>query len=359
MNKKILFFCSVTKIGGAETNIVKISNELNKLGFEVHFATLEDNGPMFTYCKDYGKSFTEIGLFTKHPINAIKKYAHLLKTEKFDVVFNFGLRVEIFSRLVTKFVSSRTRSVANIRSTNSFRKFHQIWLDRCTSFLVDTWVSNSVAGKNIYTKREKINRQKIKVIYNYIEPIVGLVENDFVKTKSPIKIGVLANIRKLKGHYDLIPLTYSLLDVNIIPQFILAGSDNSEGDFQLKVTKNKLEKYFDFRGYTEDKDSFFSSIDIFLLPSYIEGMPTSVLEAMAYNKPIVTTDIDGIPEQIENGVNGFALPPGDIVGFTRAIVRIINDDYLRNKFIDRNKKIIATTFSKQEKINDWVKVIME
>ncbi len=359
MNKKILFFCSVTKIGGAETNIVKISHELNALGFEIHFATLEDNGPMFSYCEDIGKSFTEIGLFSKKPFDAIHKYTDLLKKQQFDVVFNFGLRVEVFSRLMTKLISPQTRSIANIRSTNSFRKLHQVWMDKCTAFLVDTWVSNSIAGKRIYAQREKIPIDKIKVIYNYIEPIEEFKIKPFNGNKNCLRIGVLANIRKLKGHYDLIPLTKSLVKEGITPVFILAGSDNTNGDFERRVIAENLGQYFDFRGYTDDKATFFADTDIFLLPSYLEGMPTSVLEAMAYQKPVVTTNIDGIPEQIENGVNGFAIPPGDIQGFTRAIVKIINDEYLRNKFIERSNMVLATTFSKEEKINEWVKVIIE
>lgn len=357
MNKKILFFCSVTKIGGAETNIIKISHELAQRGYEVHFATLEDNGPMFNSCRDIGKSFTEIGLFLDSPLQSIKKFTNLLKEHQFAAVFNFGLRVELFSRILTKLFSARTRSIANIRSTNAFRKIYQVLLDRSTSFLVDEWVSNSEAGKRIYLQREKIDARKIKVIYNFIEtiPLEKVVHR--IMKSNEVRIGILSRIKKLKGHYDLIPLTKELLKFNIKPLFILAGLDNTNDDFEQQVKSNRYEEYFEFRGFTEDRDQFFADIDIFMLPSYLEGMPTSILEAMAYQKPIVTTNIDGIPEQIENGVNGFALPPGDFEGFARAIKRIVEDDYLRHKFVERNMILIESTFKKEEKIEEWIKVI--
>src|SRR6185369_3826699 len=148
MERKVLFFCSETHMGGTETNIISISKELRQRGFEVHIATLEDNGSMFSKCEEFATSLTVIDLFHKVPINSFLKYVRLLKKHKFDVILNFGLRVEIFSRILTPLFSRKSKIISNIRSTDRFRRFYHVWLDMLTHGVVDKWVSNSIAGKN-------------------------------------------------------------------------------------------------------------------------------------------------------------------------------------------------------------------
>lgn len=325
-------------------------------GYDVHFAVLDDNGPMFIKCTPFAASLNVIGLFSEEPVKSVSRYVRLLKSHQFEAVFNFGLRVEIFSRILTKIYSPQTRVISNIRSTNNFRKFYELFLDKATSFLVDKWVSNSIAGKKIYEHREKIPPSKIEVIYNYIEPIDRSVIDQRPIDKNKVRIGILANIKPLKGHEDLIPLVDELKAQGISPLFVCAGADNMNGAFTQKVKKLGLWEYFDFTGYNDDKTIFFNSIDIFLLPSYLEGMPTSILESMAYGKPVISTDIDGIPEQIENGVNGFLVKPGDIEGYANRIVDLVNNPGLMAQFVSNSLEIIQTRFEKEKKIAEWIKV---
>jgi glycosyltransferase involved in cell wall biosynthesis len=346
----------VTQIGGAETNIIKISKEMSQRGYEVHFAVLDDNGPMFIKCTPHAASLNVIGLFSQEPVESVKRYIRLLKENQFDAVFNFGLRVEIFSRILTKTYSPYTKVISNIRSTNNFRKSYELILDKLTSFLVDTWVSNSVAGKKIYERREKIPASKIEVIYNYIEAVDRSVITQRTIDRNLVRIGILANIKPLKGHDDLIPLIPKLKAKGITPLFICAGADNRKGSFIQKVKGLGLSEYFDFTGYNDDKTAFFDSIDIFLLPSYLEGMPTSILESMAYGKPVISTNIDGIPEQIENGVNGFLVEPGDIDGYTDTISALVEKPGLIEQFVSKSFEIIETRFDKEHKIAEWIKV---
>lgn len=341
---------STTMLGGAETNVLKISEDLVENGYEVHFATLENSGSMFKLSKSVS-SYTTIGLYNKTPVKSIRSYRELLKQD-FDFVLNFGLRVEVFSRILTWFFSSRTKIISNIRTTDSFRSNIQIWLDRLTARFVYQWISNSEAGKRAFVLREKVKEDKIKVIYNYIDIIDDKVVTDKVESETLV-IGILANIREKKGHYDLIPLANILIKNGIFPEFICAGEDNTNGDFIEKIKSNKLEKYFKFPGFISNKSDFFNSIDIFLLPSYMEGMPTSILESMNFGVPVISTNIDGIPEQIRDGYNGFLLTPGDSEGFGVAIKRLNEDSELRSDFISRSRKLIRERFTKEVNLELW------
>lgn len=78
-----------------------------------------------------------------------------------------------------------------------------------------------------------------------------------------------------------------------------------------------------------DRFRFFRQADIFVLPSYGEGMPLAVLEAMAAGLPIIATRVGGIPDLMTDGAEGFLLNPGDVSALADRIVRLANDPQLR------------------------------
>ncbi|SMC79205.1 glycosyltransferase family 4 protein [Pedobacter nyackensis] len=316
--KNILFFFSSTLVGGAETNILKISRELSLDGYHIYWCYLMDDGPLLDLVDFELKDHLETGLFYKSPMAFFSKYKAFIEKNEIDVVLNFGLRTEIISRLVSKKFGVK-KMVSNIRSTDDWRKWYHTTLDRLTKSSVDLWVSNSIAGKRIFHKRERISEDKIKVIYNFYEsPESHEVQINLIKP-GILKIGILANITREKGYFDLIDLSKELESMGIAHQFTYAGIDKLNGAFEAELEKNGLSDKFEYMGYIKKKKTFFDQIDLFLLPSYLEGMPTVILEAMAFKKPVISTTVGGIPELIDNGKNGYLCPPGNIKCFAQSI----------------------------------------
>jgi len=75
---------------------------------------------------------------------------------------------------------------------------------------------------------------------------------------------------------------------------------------------------------------------IFILPSYQENLPVALLEAMAMGLPVVTTPVAGIPDMVEEGRNGFLVPPGDYAGLAERLVRLAHDPALRRSMGEAN-----------------------
>ena len=80
-----------------------------------------------------------------------------------------------------------------------------------------------------------------------------------------------------------------------------------------------------FTGFRSDIKEILSAIDILVIPSLLEGFPMITLEAMAMAKPIIATNIDGITEQITDGINGILTPPKDSSAIAQAIITLINN----------------------------------
>jgi len=89
---------------------------------------------------------------------------------------------------------------------------------------------------------------------------------------------------------------------------------------------------------------FFRVADIYVLPSFVEGVPISLLEAMAIGLPSISTRINGIPEAIESGKTGLLVAPGDTVELKKAIVRLVDDPALRKEFAAHGQAFVLSTF---------------
>lgn len=102
----------------------------------------------------------------------------------------------------------------------------------------------------------------------------------------------------------------------------------------------------EWTGFTADVNAEFRRMDAFVLPSlYGEGMPMVVLEAMAAGVPVIASDVEGIPEVIEDGTSGLIVVPGDPVSLTQAICKLVSGDYDWQAMRERAHERQAARFS--------------
>ena len=111
------------------------------------------------------------------------------------------------------------------------------------------------------------------------------------------------------------------------------------------VSAVRREGVVDVLGEREDIPEILSATDVYCLPSYREGLPMSVLEAMASGLPVVTTDVPGCRETTEDGVNGWRVPPGDLGRLVDALRRLIADADRREVFGAESRKKAEKEFS--------------
>ena len=96
---------------------------------------------------------------------------------------------------------------------------------------------------------------------------------------------------------------------------------------------------------SERKRAALAGATIFVLPSYVEGMPMALLEAMSWGLPTISTAVGGVPEVITHEVNGLLVAPGDVEALAAAIARLMSDSRLRQRLGEAARETIATRFS--------------
>ncbi len=189
---------------------------------------------------------------------------------------------------------------------------------------------------------------RIVVIENY-----SLLHEDAVlekvQRKSNNTVLFLGEIGRRKGCYDIPEVIARVAKRIPDVKFIFAGSGSKadENNIKLLLIKMNVAKNTQFSGWVrnKEKDLILRQADVFFLPSYNEGMPMSILEAMGYGLPVVSTTVGGICKMVENKVNGYTLNPGDIQGMAEAITSILSNDEWRKALGKQSFCIVKNKYS--------------
>jgi glycosyltransferase involved in cell wall biosynthesis len=158
----------------------------------------------------------------------------------------------------------------------------------------------------------------------------------------------LGRLGRRKGSYDLVSALAAFIKVPNETQLILGG-DGELDQVMRHATQLGVGDSVRLLGWVKgsDKQHALDTAMIYILPSYNEGLPMSVLEAMARGLPIVSTPIGGIPEAITDGEEGFLVEPGDIGAITNSLRILLNDAALAQQMGNKARKKVETTFSAQ------------
>ncbi len=142
---------------------------------------------------------------------------------------------------------------------------------------------------------------------------------------------------KLKGERDLLEAVHQI--AARVPNLRLLLLGHGAETIEELCHQYKLEPFIEHLGPVpqHERHAFFRRADFFVLPSYGEGMPIAVLEAMAAGLPIIATRVGGIPELIENGVEGLLIEPGAITALAARIECLTNDQQLRDQMGARSR----------------------
>ena len=113
----------------------------------------------------------------------------------------------------------------------------------------------------------------------------------------------------------------------------MLGGDGEISRVKKIVNEKKLKKYIKVLGWIDKdkKEKYLRECSIFILPSYNEGMPMSIIEAMAYKNAVISTNVGGIPQVIDNNKNGILIEPGDKKQLYNSIEKLIKDKKFKEK----------------------------
>ena len=140
-------------------------------------------------------------------------------------------------------------------------------------------------------------------------------------------VGMVANVRQSKGYETFVRAARHAVDADPSVRFVAAGDiDPVLGEPILRLVRDlQLQHHLRFLGYRADIPELMHDLDVFVLSSTSEGFPLVLLEAMAAGRSVVATRCGGPEEVVEDGVNGYLVPPGDDVRLGDRITRLLSN----------------------------------
>lgn len=183
-----------------------------------------------------------------------------------------------------------------------------------------------------------IDPNKITILHNITD--YPVISQKGKKISKPLRLLFLGEIGERKGVFDIIKAMATHKEDIEGKVELRIGGNKREEELKQAIVNSKLEKFIIFEGFVSGKKKIelLNWADVFILPSFNEGLPISILEAMSYGMPIISTPIGGIPEVVDD-TNGILVTPGDHAEIYNAIKHYVDNpgDIEKHGCESRNK----------------------
>ncbi len=231
-------------------------------------------------------------------------------------------------------------------------------LDR---FVIDHYISNSQKAAHDLIERVGVQPQRVDVIYNGLPEQSGQPSPetlDINELGSPTIICV-ANVQQRKGQILLLRAIQLLRKDYPSIRAVLVGKDLTNGDLLRQFDAAGLKDCYTWTGFVPNVRDYLACSDVFVLPSlFYEGIPTSILEAMAERVPVIATDVGGVGELVIDGQTGLLAPPGDAAVLAECLRRVLASPELREQLVDRAQQHILQHHTIQSMVDKHVEVFL-
>lgn len=343
---RILHVCTELSVGGVENHLIMLLRGLIQSGrYEPHIAAFRDaTGAMRSLRQDFeaiGVPVHILGQDKAYDARGTIRLGRLLQQLKPAVLHTHLFRGDIYGPPVGALVGVPVRisTVHNVEERFRKRVFRPLFR---FSYLFDHCIiAISDAVASALHRFLGLLRSKIKRIYYGFDPQarwenkpIRSLRSEFGFTPDDLVIGNIGRISVQKGQSYLIRAVDLVRRELPNVKLLIVGTPEPDGTYEnlrSMVAQLGLEERVVFAGYRDDIGSVLATVDIFALPSLWEGFGLVLLEAMSMGKPIIASNVDSIPEIVEDGVQGILVPPRDVEALAKAIMQLACSPELRDR----------------------------
>jgi len=290
-------------------------------------------------------------------LSAVSKMRKFLRSEKIDILHCHGYKADVIASLIPKNIRPKTVTTLHgwwIGSSLKL-KFYD-WLDLMAIRDFDGIVTVADHIKEELL-RKGFSPGKIECIPNGVDvkkanSCNGSKVRDELKIASDSTvIGIAGRLNKEKGHEFLLRSLVNLTNVILL----IVGTGPLEKKLMALADKLNMRQRTIFAGFKNDACDYIAAMDIFVLPSLSEGLPLALLEAMAASKPVIASNVGGIPKVVDGKNTGLLVEPKNVPELGKAISKLMSDREFAvllakngRNFVENNYSLTITTRKYEE-----------
>jgi glycosyltransferase involved in cell wall biosynthesis len=311
--------------GGTERQALYLAEGLAP-DFEIDVVCTRDAGAWAKQVQPYAEVF-EFGISSGWDPRLQGRLARHFRARRPEVVqtylsgFDYPANVAARRAGVPVIVSSR-------RELATWKRARHVWLQRWANRRVDAMVANCRAVAEYAARQEGEPLDAYTVIYNGVL-LPGEPDRDprlelTLPRAAPV-VGMVANFSPEKDHALFVAVAALVHARRPDAHFVLVGDGPLREETQRAVVNRRLGDVFRFTGARTDATPLYPAFDVAVLTSRTEGLPNTVLEAMAAARPVVAAAVGGVPEIIEHGVTGRLVSTRNAGDFAEAVLKLLDN----------------------------------
>lgn len=339
-------------VGGLPRVVVTLSKALDRSRFDVSVLCLNDTGPLADELTDAGIPVLQLDRPSSGPdYLAFLKVARVLKEQRTDLIHTHNTQPLIDGGLASLFVRR-----AALLHTDHARSFPDKRRYMIAEYLLSHRAYRMV-GVSEHTSRnlhqyEWIPPHRIVTVQNGIDGSRFLTYVDEAGKRAELGlpasgpvIGLAARLTEQKGITYLLQALPALVARFPDLSVVIAGYGPLEDAHKAEAQRLGVATHVRFVGTRLDVPELLQVFDVFALPSIWEGLPMSVLEAMASGCVVVGSDVGGVGAALTNGVNSLLVPPAEPEALATALTTVLSDETLRARLAMRARQDFQARFS--------------
>jgi glycosyltransferase involved in cell wall biosynthesis len=331
---KVLHVVESMQAGGAERVVAEYAKWHDRSRYEPEVCCVLSAGPLADSVAASGVPVHVLGRGSRFDLRAIARLARIVRRGRFDVVHNHnftalaaGLPAAILGR--ARAVVRTEHNVVHTRGPGRH------YLSRAAALREDAQIAVSAAVRRAHTECGRIPGSRFVTVLNGIdkERIVSGADRASVRRELGLSGNAVVclnvgSLTKQKNRRTLLDATARLSDMKAL-RVLVVGSGPEREKLEARADELGLSRRVLFLGQRLDVPDLLAASDIFVLSSDWEGLPITILEAMASGVPCVATAVGGVPEALTDGVTGVTVEPGDPGALADGIRALARDPELR------------------------------
>lgn len=365
---KTLYTLNYARVAGTEKHVLYLLKHLNRDIFEPHVVCFSE-GPLIDLLKS--KNIKSYAIVRKHflDVSAALKLFQYLKKNKFDIVHSHcGQFACVLAKLagIKTVIETRHGLYLYFDQVDRISLFKH-YITRLKATLVDLTLTVSMEDETLLTGIFKIKKNKVKYIRN------GIAINEIIKNNTKLEqitdeleiqkgckiVGTVSRFSDEKGIIYFIKSIKKIKKLYTNSHFVIVGDGPLKEELYKEVQKENIGNFITFTGYRHDALAIMSIFNVFVLPSLCEGMPYTLLEAMALKIPIVASNIFGNKELVINNDSGFLIEPKDIDAIAKSVFTLIKNPQKAKKMGEAGFKRVEQNFTAEKMTKEIEQTYLE
>ena len=335
----------------------QLARQHDRARYRMYFGTLNPIWPdLRQYLDEQNVTWFDCGATSRagYP-GALIKLASYLRSQRIEL-----LHAHLFEPSVIGLLAARLAGISHTVMTRHYSDYHtrinKYWhvkLDQMCTRLSDRVIAVSRHTADHMTDAEAAPRSKLRAIHNGIDfsrirmssqSSITDIRREF-SAEGDFLVLIVARLHPEKGYDDLFQAIAKIKErTSRGLQLLIAGRGTFEDAFKARVRGLGIEDNVRFLGFRRDVPDLMSAADIVVLPSVAEAFGLVLTEALYLGTPVVATRVGGIPEIIDDGVDGILVPPANPEALGGAILNLLEDEDLRKSMGGRGRDKVIDKF---------------